>query len=131
MAWFKIDDTLHSHPKVRRAGAAAVGVWATSGAFSMAYKTDGWVPEWFVESWGKTGATAARKLVEVGMWSPSERDGQKGYQFHDWGDYQPLSDEIEKDREMARLRQQKKRRGRRESALRALEERGENDAPAA
>lgn len=25
MAWFKVDDTLHGHPKVRRAGAAAAG----------------------------------------------------------------------------------------------------------
>lgn len=109
MAWFKIDDTFHSHPKVRRAGAAAVGVWATAGAFSSAYKADGFVPLWWVQGWGKTGTTAARKLVEVGLWDEAEQDGETGYQFHDWADYQPTSEEIERDREAARERQRRSR----------------------
>ena len=109
MAWFKIDDTFHSHPKVRRAGAAAVGVWATAGAFSSAYKADGFVPVWWVQGWGKTGTTAARKLVEVGLWDEAEQDGETGYQFHDWADYQPTSEEIERDREAARQRQRRSR----------------------
>ena len=115
MPWFKVDDTLHSHPKVRRAGAAAVGVWATSGSFAMAYKTDGFGPAWYLESWGKTGVTAARKLVEVGLWSPATKGEEKGWQFHDWDDYQPSSDEIERDREMARERQRKHRAQKREA----------------
>ncbi|GAA2178240.1 hypothetical protein GCM10009785_00070 [Brooklawnia cerclae] len=109
MAWFKIDDSLHDHPKVRRAGAAAVGVWATAGSFSSAYKTDGFIPSWWVSGWGKTGTTAARKLVAVGLWNETERDGEPGYQFHDWDDYQPTSDEIERDRESARERQRRSR----------------------
>lgn len=115
MSWFKVDDTLHSHPKVRRAGAAAVGIWATAGSYCMAYKTDGFVPEFFLNGWGKAGMTAAAKLVEVGLWDQGEKDGEKGYWFHDWGDYQPLSDEIEKDREAARERQRKLREKRREA----------------
>ena len=112
MAWFKVDDTLHSHPKVRRAGAAAVGVWAAAGSYCMAYKTDGKVPAWWLDSWGKTGLTAARKLVEVGLWEVTP----EGYLFHDWADYQPTSDEIERDREAARVRmrniREKRRRAR-------------------
>lgn len=113
--WFKVDDTLHSHPKVRRAGAAAVGVWATAGSFCMAYKTDGWVPAYYLDGWGKTGPTSARRLVECGLWEVAERDGEMGYQFHDWEDYQPSSDEIEKDREAARKRQQEHRERRRQA----------------
>ena len=112
MAWFKVDDTLHSHPKVRRAGSAAVGVWVTAGSYCMAYKTDGFVPEWWLNTWGKAGHTAAKKLVEAGLWSPAS-NGEPGYQFHDWGDYQPLSDEIERDRELNRARQRKYRQQRR------------------
>ena len=47
MPWFKVDDTWHSHPKARRASLGAVGLWSMCGSYSMAYKTDGWVPEWF------------------------------------------------------------------------------------
>ena len=109
MTWFKTDDSLHNHPKARRAGAAALGVWVTAGSFSSAYKTDGFVPDWWVRGWGKTGSTAARKLVEVGLWDQTERDGETGYQFHDWADYQPTSDEIERDREQGRERQRRSR----------------------
>ena len=113
--WFKVDDTLHSHPKVRRAGAAAVGVWATAGSFCMAYKTDGFVPAYYIDGWGKTGITSARGLVECGLWEVAEKDGERGFQFHDWEDYQPSSDEIERDREQARDRQRKSRQARREA----------------
>lgn len=105
MAWFKVDDTLHCHPKVRRAGAASAGVWVTAGSFCMAYKTDGVVPTWWLDSWGRTGRTAAAALVREGLWEAV--DG--GYRFHDWDDYQPLSDEIEQVREKARERQRKRR----------------------
>ena len=120
MAWFKVDDTLHSHPKVRRAGAAAVGVWAAAGSYCMAYKTDGAVPAWWLDSWGKTGLTAARKLVEVGLWVETP----DGYRFHDWADYQPTSDEIERDREAARVRMRDIREKRRRAR-----EGGSADAP--
>ena len=111
MAWFKVDDTLHGHPKVLRAGAAAVGVWAAAGSYCMAYKTDGKVPAWWLDSWGKTGQSAARKLVEVGLWEATP----DGYRFHDWADYQPSSDEIEKDREAARVRMRELREKRRKA----------------
>ena len=113
MPWFKVDDTLHSHPKVRRAGATAVGIWATAGSFSMAYKLDGFVPLYFLDGWGRSGLTAAGKLVQAGLWVEGERDGEKGYWFHDWEDYQPSSDEIERDREQARERQRRSRDARR------------------
>ena len=100
----RIDDRLHSHPKVRRAGAAAVGIWATAGSFSMAYQTDGFVPRYYIDGWGRTGHSAAARLVEVGLWEPAERDGEQGWRFHDWSDYQPLSDDISTKRERGAAR---------------------------
>ena len=117
MPWFVVDDTLHSHPKVRRAGAAAVGVWVTAGSYCMAYKTDGLVPKWWLESWGKGGLTAAEKLVEAGLWERCP----DGYIFHDWDDYQPSSEEIERGRVLARRRQQKLRDRRRQAQEEALQ----------
>ena len=104
--WFKVDDTLHSHPKTRTAGLDAMGLWAMSGAFCMAYKLPGRVPEWFVQGFPK-GKQLATRLVDAGLWRPAEG----GWEFHDWDDYQPEPDVIERTREKARERQ-RRRRGR-------------------
>lgn len=109
MPYFRIDDQMHGHPKARRAGLAALGLWGMAGSHSMAYKTDGFVPSWFVALW-KGGPRAAETLVAVGLWAEAERDGETGYQFHDWHDYQPSAEEIERDRERARQRQRESRR---------------------
>ncbi len=109
--WFKVDDTFHSHPKPRSAGLSAVGLWALAGSFAMAYKRDGAVPEFFVDGFKREGQKAAGLLVETGLWVP---DG-KGYQFHDWHDFQPSADEIELDREHARMRQRRRREKQREA----------------
>jgi hypothetical protein len=114
MPWFKIDDTLHSHPKPRRVGLKAMGLWALSGSHSMAYKTDGFVPEWYVVGW-REGRRLARELCDGGLWYPDEHKGEQGWRFHDWQHYQPSSDEIEADREHARNRQRKRREKLREA----------------
>jgi hypothetical protein len=112
VAWFRIDDQLHSHPKVRAAGLPALGLWSVAGAHSMAYKTDGFVPDWFVKSWPNSRKLADR-LVTAGLWLPAERNGETGWKFHDWLDYQSSSEDIEADREKARRRQAKLRARRR------------------
>ena len=116
MPWFKVDDQLHSHPKPRRASLAAIGLWTMCGSYSMAYKTDGFVPEWFVASF-KNGRKLAAELVDAGLWNDAIRSGEVGWQFHDWSDYQPSSDEIEAEREAARERQRAFRQRRRESRV--------------
>lgn len=108
MPWFKVDDTLHSHPKTRKAGLESIGLWSVAGSYSMAYKTDGFVPDWFVASWPK-GRKLADLLVKACKWEIGEKDGEAGWYFHDWLDYQPSSDEIEADREAARDRQRRHR----------------------
>ena len=106
--WFKIDDTLHSHPKARKAGLAAVGLFTAAGSFCMAYKTDGFVPRWYVLGWPQ-GLKLADQLVSAGFWEPAVKNGEEGWLVHDWEDYQPSSEEIEADREHARERQRKRR----------------------
>lgn len=113
MPWFKVDDQLHSHPKPRRASLAALGLWALAGSYSMAYKLDGFVPGWYVAG-HRDGRKHAETLVRVGLWHNAIRAEEEGYQFHDWNDYQPTSDEIEAEREAARERQRAHRAKRRE-----------------
>lgn len=117
MTWFKVDDTLHGHPKARRSGAAAMGIWVLAGSYCGAYNTAGFVPDWWVREWGRTGTTAARKLVDIGLWDEAEQDGEPGYQFHDWNDYQPLSEQVERSREAWRS---KKARQRERSSLHSV-----------
>ncbi len=102
--WFKTDDGFHSHPKARQSGLAAVGLWTLGGSHAMAYKTDGFVPEWFVAGLPQ-GRRNAQTLVRVGLWSNAIRGDEPGYQFHDWLDYQQSAEEIERDRDRARERQ--------------------------
>lgn len=83
MPWFPVDDAFHSHPKARRAGDEALGMWTRAGAYCMAYLTDGFVPEWWVKEQPK-GVVKARRLVSAELWRPAEKDGETGYRFHDW-----------------------------------------------
>jgi hypothetical protein len=106
--YFKVDDMLHSHPKSRRAGLAAMGLWSLAGSHCMAYKTDGFVAGWFVATWPR-GASLAAQLVEAGLWSPGASGEQLGWWFHDWDDVQLTAAEIEADREHSRERQRKYR----------------------
>jgi hypothetical protein len=121
MAWFKVDDAFHSHPKPKAAGRAAVGLWTVCGAYSSAYKLDGFVPD--TEITTASDRRLADKLVEVGLWHRAQdkcpcklttrRTG--GWYFHDWSDFQPTAEEIEQDRKAARERQRKSRERRRMS----------------
>ena len=93
MPWFKIDDKIHSHPKMRRAGLPAMGLWALAGSHCMDYLTDGVVEAWFVESW-PNGKKLAAELIKVGLWDKH----QDGWAFHDWAEYQPTREKVLKER---------------------------------
>lgn len=108
MPYFKVDDMLHSHPKSRRAGLRAMGLWTLAGSHCMAYKSDGFVPGWYVASWPQ-GAKLAGELVAADLWEVGERNGEAGWWFHDWCDVQLSAAEIEADREHSRERQRKYR----------------------
>lgn len=110
MAWFKVDDQLHSHPKARRAGLESMGLWLLAGSHCMSYLTDGFVEEWFVLSW-PNGEAMAQRLVQHGLWVEVEG----GWQFHDWSEFQPTRESVQADRDaaaerMRRVRANKKAR---------------------
>ncbi|MFM9368090.1 mucin-2 [Streptomyces sp. Da 82-17] len=66
MSWFKIDDSAHTHPKVIKAGNAAVGLWVRCGAYCAQHLTEGHVPGAIAKQYGT--APQARKLVASGLW---------------------------------------------------------------
>lgn len=96
LVWFKVDGGFSRHPKVLQLGRSRVpcmGLWLTAGLESAASSWDGWIPRELVRNWDPKGRYSAR-LVTVGLWEETSRDGQPGYQFHDWHDYQPASSEV-------------------------------------
>ncbi|MCA1195111.1 hypothetical protein [Saccharopolyspora sp. 6V] len=107
MSWFYVDDRLHDHPKARKAGTAALGLWALCGAWCADYLTDGWVPAEVARRYGT--ARQAEKLCAAGLWTAVERDGEKGYQFHEWSAYQKTRAQVETERERTRERVAKHR----------------------
>lgn len=96
MTYFRVDDKLHDHRKSRRArkspeggrSAAALGLWVLAGSWSMANATDGWVPADELDRWDDEGEQLAEQLVAAELWHHHEHDGEAGYLFHEWDEWQ-------------------------------------------
>lgn len=107
MSWFKVDDRLPSSRKVRKLGhdrLPAMGLWTLCGSWASS-ATDGFVPNEEVTRYDPEHYYAKR-LCEVGLWEVAEDDGESGYAFHDWGDYQPSQQQQQKKRDDTRRRVQ-------------------------
>lgn len=114
MTWFKVDDKFHSHPKVARLGddIGALALWVIAGSWSSDQLTDGWVPSYVMPRLDPDVDASTRRcaaLVRVGLWEEDERDGVKGWVFHDWNDEgrQPTADKVKKDRAFKTARQKR------------------------
>lgn len=121
MTWFKTDDSFWRHPKIRKLGKdrlPAVGLWQLAGTWcadNIAMSAaDGFVPDEQVEQWDPKHRYAKR-LVAVGLWYRTEVDGEHGYLFHDWAEYQHTRESVEAEREEWRKKKQKQRQQRRTS----------------
>lgn len=104
MPWFKVDDSLYSHPKFRQVGMAARGLWLTAATWSANHLTDGFVPDHMIDWLGGT-RSQRQKLIKAGLWD--EVPG--GCQFHDWSDWQPTREQVS-DRRAEWARRKKKSR---------------------
>lgn len=129
MPWFKSDDSFYRHPKVRKLGKdklPAVGLWELAGTWCAdnvdTNVADGFVPDEQVELWDPRHRYAKR-LAEVGLWERTEADGEHGYLFHDWADYQPTRATVEADREAWRQRKADQRAKRKGDASREVSQR--------
>jgi hypothetical protein len=107
--WFKVDDKLHSHKKAARAGEA-MALWVVAGSWCADQLTDGFVPDYIAARLILNGEQMAERLVGAGLWVEDEHDGDKGWRFNDWTDYQPTRDEVESRREYERDKKRKQRR---------------------
>jgi hypothetical protein len=88
VAWFKIDDRFHSHPKVVQAGNAAVGAWVRMGAWCSDHLTDGHIPAQVATMIATSEQLEA--LHTVGLLAGTD----SGWQIPDWLDFNPSADEV-------------------------------------
>ncbi len=111
MVWFRVDDSLHDHPKVDalepgRLHDAAIALWTLAGSWCARHLTDGHIPAARIARLGVTTHTkAAAELVRVGLWVTTA----DGFAFHQWAERQPLRDDVTLQREAAAERQRKHR----------------------
>jgi hypothetical protein len=122
MPWFRIDDKAHSHPKLIKAGNAALGLWLRCGAYAAQHLTDGIVPGVLAELYGTKPQAA--KLVKAGLWHEHGHACSSGcpdpapgdYVFHDFLDDGRNTSRArhEAEKKKARDRQAKHREGGRE-----------------
>ena len=98
--WVKIDDKLHAHRKTRkittsgakRRDAAPMGLWLLAASWTgQNNPAMGWVPEHELDRWDDDWEPLAKRLVKAGFWWPEEYEGEPGYGFVDWADYNPAS----------------------------------------
>lgn len=110
MVWFKVDDQLWGHPKWLACSPPARALWITAGSWCAAQLTDGLVPRHVLGVLVGRPRDAA-ELVANGLWITVP----EGWRFHDWSDFQPSKEQVEKDREAARERMKNLRQGRKGS----------------
>lgn len=108
MTWFKVDDSFSDHPKMFDAPDCAVALWTRAGSWAARNLTDGFVPSKMPVRLCDDPEKAVQELVDRRMW----KRVKGGYQFHDWDDYQPTREAVEKDRAAARERMKKLRSSR-------------------
>lgn len=105
MVWFRVNDGLFSSRKWTKTSSKARGLWTTSGSWCAFNLTDGNVPRNMLRALGGTPA-AAQNLVDVGLWDETE----DGWSFHDWKDYNPLREDVLRERAAAAARVAKHRK---------------------
>lgn len=116
--WFRVDDKFMKHPKVIAAAALLGGrrhigriaaVWLEAGLYACDQLTDGFVPAIVVEGFQADPYAKPTQVMDAaatsGLFGKTSRDGQVGYQFHEWHHYNPSAQDVKTKR--ARDRQRK------------------------
>ena len=118
MPWFKVDDGLHAHRKVARAGIEAMGLWVVAGSWCADQLTDGFIPDYMARRLDPDFEVHAAALVAAKLWIPGEKDDETGWWFHQWSEEgrQPTAESVNAKRDEARERMAKLRAERAEAA---------------
>lgn len=97
MPYQLVDDQMHCHRKIVKAGNEATGAWMRIGNWCSAHLTDGAIEHEVALLFAKREAVLDR-LVSVGL---LERDGAD-FRVHDYLDWNPTANEVKEKREETR-----------------------------
>lgn len=112
MSWVKIDDQLHSNPKVLQCSLAARGLWLMCLSWVGDKETDGVLPMSIARLHaGADYTTLSEELIEAGLWI----EEGKNLIFKDYLEYNRSADQIEAEREATATRQGRFRNNRKKS----------------
>jgi hypothetical protein len=92
MAWARIDDGFHDHPKIDELGLAAVGLWTLCLTWAHRHRRTALVPGHITEARvrkiaGKQADNLVQELVTSRLWEVEPHVG--GWVIHDFADYLP------------------------------------------
>lgn len=102
MSWARLDDGFPQNPKVIGLSDAAFRAYVEGICYATRHLTDGMVPRASVRE-----PDAATELVRAGLWNTERR----GWQVHDWHDWNPTAERIKQQRKDAAERMRRRRRG--------------------
>ena len=103
-----------------------MGLWTVAGSWSADELTDGWVPDDVIDYLAPgIGNELATRLERAGLWRRVTRDGEEGWQFHEWTDHQPTREQVLAERAAAALRQKRAR----DKAREKRDKTGQDDEP--
>lgn len=105
MAWARLDDGFHDHPKVDGLSLAAVGLYTLCLTWAHRHRRTAVRPGHVSEARvakvaGKQAPRLAAELVEATLWEVET--GLGGYLIHDFADYLPKERDLEDRREAGR-----------------------------
>ena len=102
-----MDDNLYEHPKMEALSDRAFRGWHKALGWSSRLGTDGHIPAHMPRTWQLT-PRHVEEIVTAGLW---DQNGDGGWVIHDYHDWNPPADPVERERWLATRRQRKKRQG--------------------
>lgn len=129
MPWFKIDDSAHNHPKWRRAGNAAIGLWARCGSYAANHLTEGIISGAVARDYGTP--VQISRLVKVGLWHESghscprcPQPAEDEYVMHDYFENGRNTSKAQAEADRAAAAERQRRRREKQKEARSAEEPG-------
>jgi hypothetical protein len=98
LTWIRLDDQFPDHPKVVLAGPQAAWLYVAGLCYCSRHLTDGVIPKALVPRLTDFRGSAAKKLVEAGLWD----DEGDVYRVHDYLLHQESRSEVEAKRQARR-----------------------------
>lgn len=115
MAWFKLDDTWITHPKMIAAGLHGRALWVAGGTHCSQQLTDGRIVKTslpLIAAQAGVKPSVASKLVELGLWA----DRGDFYEMPDFLEYNPSRAQVLAERERWKSNKQRQRDKKRREA---------------